>query len=406
MTRFTYTAEKTDGEVYKGVAEAADRFELYGVVRHEGGKIISVNEEAGSGVFNMTSLNMLLARIKEYDKVLLARNLGAMLGAGLSLGRALAVLERQTKNIKLAATISQIAGDVRRGDTLHQALAKFPNVFSSLFVAMVKAGEEGGNLADSLQLIADQMERMYTLKKKIRGALIYPGIIVCAILGIGVFMMTNVVPSLASTFAQMNAPLPASTKFVIGLSNFLVNNIFLAAVIAVVGIVGVIVLFRTSFGKRAGAFASIKMPVIGKLVCEINAARTARTLASLLSSGVDVLGALAITGEVVQNPYFRAVIQDAQHSVGAGEPLSAAFVKREDLYPAFVGEMMSVGEETGALAEMLKRLAIFYEDEVDRATKDMSTIIEPVLMLVIGLAVGFFAVSMITPIYSLSSAIN
>jgi type II secretory pathway component PulF len=141
-------------------------------------------------------------------------------------------------------------------------------------------------------------------------------------------------------------------------------------------------------------------------VRDTNAARTARTLASLLSSGVDVIGSLEITQEVVQNPYFREVLGDAKRAVAQGEPLSSAFTKREDLYPAFVGEMMSVGEETGQLAEMLKRLAIFYEDEVDGTTKDMSTIIEPILMLIIGAAVGFFAVSMITPIYSLSSDIS
>jgi type IV pilus assembly protein PilC len=406
MTRFSYTAEKSTGEVYKGVAEAPDRFELYSIVRHEGGKIVSVGEETGGTIWSMAYWNTKIAVVKEYDKVLMARNLGAMLGAGLSLGRALAVLERQTKNLKLVATIAQVASDVRRGDTLHQAMTKFPNIFSGLFVAMVKAGEEGGNLSDTLQLIADQMERMYVMKKKIRGALIYPGIIIFAIIGIGVFMMTSVVPSLSATFIEMGVKLPASTQAIIALSNFLVKNTILAAVIAVVVVVGSIAFFRTAFGKRVGALVSVKIPIIGKLVCEVNAARTARTLASLLSSGVDVIGSLEITAEVVQNYYFRAVIKDARQAVSQGEPLSAAFVKREDLYPPFVGEMMAVGEETGALAEMLKRLAIFYEDEVDRATKDMSTIIEPFLMIIIGISVGFFAVSMISPIYSLSSNIN
>ncbi len=142
------------------------------------------------------------------------------------------------------------------------------------------------------------------------------------------------------------------------------------------------------------------------MVREVNAARTARTLASLLSSGVDVITALGIVGEVVQNTYVREVIQAAAKGVAQGEALSASFIRREDLYPAFVGEMMAVGEETGQMADMLKRLAIFYEEEVDRATKDMSTIVEPFLMLIIGAAVGFFAISMITPIYSMSQNIN
>lgn len=406
MARFTYTAEKADGELYKGAAEAADRFELYAVVRKEGGKIISIGQEKSGNLWSISYWNAKFSSIKEYDKVLMARNLGAMIGAGLSLARALSVLERQTKNPKLSAVIEEVGSDVRRGNTLHDALAKHPNVFSKLFVAMVRAGEEGGKLSDALKVISDQMERMYTLKKKITGALIYPAIIVLAIIGIGVFMMTSIVPSLAQTFAQMNVPLPTSTKIIIAMSDFLVQyTVWAIAIVVVLGAAGFVFL-RTSFGKRAFAFVVLQIPVIGELVRQVNAARTARTLASLLSSGVDVIGSLEITGEVVQNPFFKSVIDDARKGVASGEPLSAAFTRNENLYPPFVGEMMSVGEETGQVADMLQRLAIFYEDEVDRATRDMSTIIEPFLMLIIGAAVGFFAVSMITPIYSLSNTIN
>ncbi|MSU73862.1 type II secretion system F family protein [Candidatus Kaiserbacteria bacterium] len=403
--KFTYTAEKSDGEVYKGVAEAADRFELYGIVRQEGGKIISLDESDANSWRSMAYWNAKISRVSEYEKILFARNLGAMLGAGLALARALAVIERQTKNPKMSLVISQISSDVRRGETLHQALAKFPRVFPKLFVAMVRAGEEGGDLSSSLAVTSNQMERMYDLKKKIRGALIYPCIILIAIFGIGIVMMIEVVPTLAQTFKEMNATLPTSTQIVIGISDFLVQY----TVVAVGGMVGIAVLLyviaHTSWGKRGLDFFFVHLPLIGTMVREVNAARTARTLASLLSSGVDVITSLEIASEVVQNSYFQKVIKDASTAVGAGQPLSAAFMRREDLYPAFVGEMMAVGEETGQVAEMLKRLAVFYEEEVDRKTKDMSTIIEPFLMLIIGGAVGFFAVSMITPIYQLSENI-
>lgn len=403
--KFTYTAEKSDGEVYKGVGEAADRFELYGIVRQEGGKIISLEESDWNSWRSMAYWNALISRVSEYEKILFARNLGAMLGAGLALARALAVIERQTKNPKMSMVISQVSSDVRRGETLHAALAKFPRVFPKLFVAMVRAGEEGGDLSSSLSVTSDQMERMYELKKKIRGALIYPCIILIAIFGIGILMMIEVVPTLAQTFNEMHATLPASTQIVIGISDFLVQY----TVVAIGGIVGGVVLIyflaHTPLGKRGLDFFFVHLPLIGTMVREVNAARTARTLASLLSSGVDVITSLEIASEVVQNSYFQAVIKDASVAVGAGQPLSAAFMRREDLYPAFVGEMMAVGEETGQVAEMLKRLAVFYEEEVDRKTKDMSTIIEPFLMLFIGGAVGFFAVSMITPIYQLSQNI-
>ncbi len=403
--KFKYTAEKSDGEVYKGVGEAADRFELYGMVRQEGGKIISLEESDPNSWRSMAYWNALISRVSEYEKILFARNLGAMLGAGLALARALAVIERQTKNPKMLLVISQVSSDVRRGETLHAALAKFPAVFSKLFVAMVRAGEEGGDLSASLSVTSDQMERMYDLKKKIRGALIYPCIILIAIVGIGILMMIEVVPTLAQTFNEMNATLPKSTQIVIGISDFLVQY----TVVALGGIVGTVALLyfvlRTPWGRRGSDFFFLHLPAIGMMVREVNAARTSRTLASLLSSGVDVITSLEIVGEVVQNSYFQQVIKEASKAVGAGQPLSASFMRREDLYPAFVGEMMAVGEDTGQVAEMLKRLAIFYEEEVDRKTKDMSTIIEPFLMLFIGAAVGFFAVSMITPIYQLSQNI-
>ena len=405
MSHFTYTAEKNDGEIYRGMAEAKDRFELYQVVRREGGRIISIAEDEAKHPLSLAYWNAKLGKISEYEKILLSRNLGAMLAAGLPLSRAFSVIERQTRNVKLASVVSHIANDIRRGETLHEALAKFPHVFSRLFVAMVRAGEEGGELPQSLSSVSDQMERMYTLKKKIRGALIYPAIIVITIIGIGTLMMIEVVPTLAQTFEEMNAKLPTSTLIVIGISNFLVQNSVLAFALVIIALGGIYAAAHTRIGKRGLDALFLKLPLIGGVVREVNAARTARTLASLLASGVDVLNSLDIVGDVVQNTYFKEIIASAKASVGRGEPLSATFTRNEHLYPAFVGEMAAVGEETGQTTEMFKRLSQFYEDEVDRKTKDMSTIIEPFLMIIIGAAVGFFAVSMISPIYQLSQNI-
>lgn len=404
MSRFHYVAER-GGETYTGVAEAHDRFELYATVRREGGRIVSFTEENADSMLSLQYWNARIGTIKEYDKVLMARNLGSMLSAGLVLARALAVLERQTKNPRLVRTIQEIASSVRRGDTLHEAASQYPKVFSPLFVAMVRAGEEGGDLSGSLAVVADQMERMYALKKKIRSALIYPVIILIAIVGIGALMMIKVVPTLAKTFEDVDAKLPLSTQMIISTSNFLIEYTSLALLLVFGAIAAAYFGLRTERGKIALDFVLLHTPLIGNLVREINAARTSRTLASLLASGVDVISALEITADVVQNHYFKNVLKDASRSIGAGEPLSAAFVRNEHLYPPFVGEMMSVGEETGALAEMLKRLALYYEDEVDRKTKDMSTVVEPFLMIVIGAAVGFFAVSMIAPIYQLTQNI-
>lgn len=403
MAHFSYTAEK-NGEQYHGVAEAVDRFELYQMIRREGGHIVSMQEET-SGWLDFSKVNAMLTRISEADKILFARNLGSMISAGLPLARALSVLERQTKNERLKNTISAVAGEVRRGESLHAALAKFPKVFPPLFVAMVRAGEEAGNLPESLNTVSEQMDRMFVLKKKIRGALIYPSIIVVAIVGIGATMMVVVVPTLAATFKEMKAELPASTKVVIAISDFLSSHTILAVIMVLVAGVGIVAGVRTPSGSRLKDWVFLHLPVIGGIVREVNAARTTRTLSSLFSSGVDVLNSLEITREVLQNSYFKEVVAETSAAVSRGEQLSQSFGRHEDLYPPFVGEMMVVGEETGQTNEILKRLAMYYEEEVDRKTKDLSTIIEPVLMLLIGGAVGFFAVAMISPIYSLSQNI-
>lgn len=331
MAHFVYTAEKNDGEEYKGQAEARDRFELYNIIRREGGRVKSVEEESGTSVWSFAYWSMRMARVKEYEKILFARNLGAMLSAGLSLARALSVMERQTKNVKLARAISEIGSSVRRGDTLHDALAKFPGIFPDLFVAMVRAGEEGGDLPGSLLIVADQTERGYDLKRKIRSAMIYPCIILLAIVGIGTVMLITVVPTLAQTFAEAHAVLPLSTRIVIGISNVLQQDTIFVIAAVLVLIFTVITALKTKIGKRVLDFLLLHLPAIGGIVCEVNAARTARTLSSLLSSGVDMLASLEITYDVVQNSYFREVIKEAQDGVRGGGALSVVFSQHEDL---------------------------------------------------------------------------
>ena len=406
MAKFSYTAERSNGEVYSGVTEAADRFELYKMIRTEGGRLLHFEDSSTSGRFSLAYWNAKISRVNEQQKIMFSRNLGSMMAAGLSLSRAMAVLERQANNPRLKEVVAQVGGDVRRGSTLHVAFEKFPHVFSKLLVAVVRAGEESGDLPGALKMAADQLERAHDLKKKIRGAMFYPTIVLIAIFIIGALMMIYVVPTLASTFEQMHAKLPASTQFVINISNALTHHTLLAFLF-VVGVVAALYTgIKSKRGRVAFGWLVLHLPAIGTMAREVNAARTARTLASLVSSGVDVLTSLEITHDVVQNTQFQAVILEAKKSVAQGEPLSTTFIKHEHLYPAFVGEMMAVGEETGQTPDMLKNLALYYEEEVSRKTKDLSTIIEPLLMLFIGAAVGFFALAMITPIYSVTQNIN
>jgi type IV pilus assembly protein PilC len=402
---FKYTAKNTEGERYDGSADVADRFALYAHIKQEGGTVIEIHESS-KGFNWFKKLNESFGSVAEHEKIIFTRNLGAMIEAGLSLSRALSVMERQTKNPKLRSVLVGLNSDIKKGTNLHTAIGKFPKIFSSLFVSMIRAGEESGKLSEALNLVGAQLERAYTLKKKVRGALMYPMIIVLAMIVIGILMMIYVVPTLTQTFTELGADLPKSTELIIGVSNFLTQHTILALLIPL--LLGVLIFYsaRTKRGKRFFNYIVIKIPIIGELVKEVQAARTARTLASLLASGVEIVTAISITSDVIQNVYYKEVLATAQEGVQSGVPLSKAFTENEHLYPILVGEMISVGEETGRLPDMLSRVAEFYESEVDQKTKDMSTIIEPFLMIFIGVGVGFFAISMISPIYSLSENIQ
>jgi type IV pilus assembly protein PilC len=218
--------------------------------------------------------------------------------------------------------------------------------------------------------------------------------------------MIFVVPTLSATFASLGAGLPLATRVIIGISNFMVHNVIVVILMLVAVIVGGMFFIRSKFGSNLILLGALHMPVIGELVRETYSARMSRTLSSLLSSGVEMLNALAITKEVVEAEIFAKIIAEAEEKVRRGEPLSAAFVSHAKLYPVFVGDMIAVGEETGKVADMLAQVATYYETDVEDRTKDLSTIIEPLLMLFIGVFVGVFAVSMIAPIYSLSSKIG
>ena len=405
MTRFNYKTQNNTGKIETGVIEATDKFSLAAQFKNEGKIVISLSEFKQKDYLKLEVLNEMLSRIKLQDKIIFARNLSTMINAGLSLSRALGVLERQSTNLKFKKVLQSLTYNISKGKSLSDGMKEFPKVFPPLFVSMVGAGEESGNLADSLLIVGNQLEKTYLLKKKIKGAMIYPAIVISAMIIIAILMFIFVVPTLSETFKSMNVELPMSTTIIIGISEFLANHGILALLIAVIVVTVLVILFRTPKGKRYGELTLLHLPIFSKLVKESNSARTARTLSSLLSAGVDVVEAISITKSVVQNSFYKDVLTAAGENVQKGIALSAIFMENSNLYPVLVGEMIEVGEETGKLSDMLLRVAEFYENEVDTATRDLSTIIEPILMVVIGAGVGFFAVSMITPMYSIMSGI-
>ena len=398
---FKFKAISDKGKRTEGVRESQSKFNLYNEIKNEGSILVSA-EEVGQGRFKKYFFKIFsfLGNISTAQKIAFAKNLSAMIKAGLSLSRALSVIERQSSNQRFKSVVENINLEIKKGKTLSEALTNYPNIFSDLFISMAKAGEESGSLSQALSNVTIQMEKTYRLQGKIKGALIYPAVIVGVMVIVGILMFIFVVPGITATFKELNTELPISTKFIIFISDFLSTHWFAAILIILAFVSGIYFSLKTALGKRVSNYAVMRLPVIGDLIKESNAARVARTLSSLLSAGVPVAQAIIITKDIVGNYYYKQVLEEASRVVEKGENISSVFLKNPNLYPTFVGEMMSVGEETGNMSEMLEEVAIFYELDVDERTKDVSTIIEPVLMVVIGITVGFFALSMVAPIYS------
>lgn len=399
--RFSYSAKKnSDGTVVNSTFEGESKSELFRELEKLNLSMLSYKELGSKGININEKFASFFGRIKTIDKITFARNLGNMLEAGLSFTRAISVLEKQTKNQKLKDVFNAINNDISAGKTFHEALQRFPKVFPPIFVYMVKAGEESGNLSESLKVIAIQLEKTYVLQKKIKGAMIYPAVIISVMVIIGIVMMMTVVPKLTQTFVDLKAELPKTTQFIIWVSKTINNHFLLLILAAVVLFVGLYMVLKTKKGKRGMDWFVVRLPIIGRIIIEANAAKTSRTLASLIGSGVNLIQSVEITRDVIQNTYYKDILSETITMVEKGKSLSTVIEQNEKLYPVFVSEMITVGEETGKLASMLQGVAVFYENEVEQKTKDLSTIVEPVLMVIVGAAVGFFAVSMITPMYS------
>lgn len=401
---FHYKILNKEGKVVEGDMEAKDKFALYHTIKQDGATVVSAEEVKDKREYNIPIISALFEGVKTRDKITFAKNLAKMTEAGLPITRALSILERQAKG-QFKKVLVGLEDSLNKGDTLSDAMNVYPKVFSTLFISMVKAGEESGNLAQSLQNVGMQMEKSYLLTKKIRGAMMYPAVIFSLMIVIGVLMMVYMVPTLTATFVGLGIKLPLSTRIIIWISNFL-KSYFIYVILGTIAFIFLSVMgYRTKRGQRISDYMFLHTPVIKEIVKQINSARTARTLSSLISSGVDIVLAIGITKEVIQNSYYKTVLEKIQEVIQKGEPISGVFTANPKLYPLFVGEMVSVGEETGKIGEMLLGVATYYEEEVDQKTKDMSSIIEPILMIFIGAAVGFFALSMLGPTYSLADAL-
>jgi len=405
MAKYFYTAKSLKGETASGVIEAKDEYELSRILRKEGYVLIKARPQGEGAERKKLKISLSLSKnVSLIEKMMFTRNLQVMISAGIPLPRSLKLLGVQAKSIVFKNALEEIREEIVKGKSFAESLNKYPNIFSELFTGMVRVGEEAGTLEDVLKILTQQMEREHELKSKIMGALMYPAVIIVAMLGIGALMLVMVVPKLAQTFEDLKIELPPMTKLVIGIGTFLAEKWYLAILIIIAIIIFLRILSKTKEGKKIIDILTLKLPIISPLVKKTNSAHTIRTLSSLITSGVPIVRALEIISRALGNVYFKTAIANAATKVQKGGKLSEALESYQNLYPPLVVQMIQVGEETGQTSDILAKLADFFEDEVTESTKRLSSIIEPIIMLIIGGAVGFFAVSMIQPMYSMIGA--
>ncbi|MCX6762534.1 MAG: type II secretion system F family protein [Candidatus Moranbacteria bacterium] len=399
MPTFTFVAKNSKGEVRRGKLGGKDAKSVAEALRSDGFFATSIVEDEEKKEHSFGGKMKIFSGVSLKDKMMFARHLGVMISSGLSIPRALDVISNQTKSRNFKNILAKVGEDVKTGNTLGDSLAK-AGVLDELSVNMIRVGEMSGNLEEVLVLLADQLEKEHNLMSKVRGAMYYPAVILVVMIGIGIAMMTYVVPQLTSIFSDVQASIPAPTMLIINTSNFMASHKLLVLLSTLFIFFFIIIFFKTRAGKRVSAFLFLNVPVIKNVTVKVNNARFARIYGSLIKSGVPVVEALKIISETLTNLYYQEAFKKIGEEVQKGKPLHGELAVYPKFFPVLVVQMVEVGEETGKTVDVLGDLARFYEEEIDQVTKNLSSIIEPVLMVIIGIAVGFFAISMLMPMYS------
>ncbi len=396
MSTYVFSAIDLAGAKARGEVEADSKQAVADQLKARGLVVLDVADKHKSKEIELSFMQ----RVSLPELAIFARQLATMISSGMSILRALYVLEEQTESKFLKETIVAVRKDVEAGLALSESMARHPKVFSQLFVAMVKAGETGGVLESSLERVANQMEKDASLRKQIRSAMVYPTLVIFFALVVLIAMVAFVIPVFEGVFKNFGGELPAITQISVGASNAVTKD-WWALIIGTIATVFVFLKWkRSSLGQRQWDRFKLHIPMkIGSIVQEVALARWSRTLASLTAAGVPLLQALEIVGKTGGNVMVEEAMTSVIASVKRGGTLSAPLAK-EAIFPTMVSHMVGVGEETGALDHMLSKIAEFYEDRVDAAVKALTSILEPVMILFIGGIVGFVVISMYMPLFS------
>ena len=404
MIDFIYTAkDKQTGEVRKGKISADSKNAAAGILNEK--QLYPIKIELASEAEPIWKKTAFGTGVKAKDRVIFTRQLSTLVKAGLPITQALDTAIAQVNNAKFKSTLQKIATSVEGGQSLSSSFAQYPQFFNHIFVSLVDAGEQSGTLDETLLRLADQQENEQAVIGKVRGALVYPSIVFAVIIGVVVFMVTTVLPQVGSLYTELGQKLPFITSALLAVSKALINFWYIFILLLVLIVIGIRIGIKTPKGRQLWDTFKLHVPLFSPLFKKVYAARFTRTLSSLVNSGVPLLRSLKIAGESVDNIVVEGIINKASEKVKTGTALSEALSGHDEIVQ-LVPQMIKVGEESGSLGGMLEKVATFFENEVDQTVKNLSAIIEPVMIVFLGVVVLFIVVAVLFPIYSLVSLIG
>lgn len=399
MKRYLYKAKNKNGTLATGEVEAASPEHAAKLVHDKGLIVISINPVRES-LFNF--IKRYRDRITSSDISTFTRQFATMVNAGLPITEALLILRSQAKG-SMQKMVATIMADVEGGESLSVALSRHPTIFSPTYIALVKSGEVGGVLDEVLIRLADNLEKQEEFKGKIKGALIYPIVIVVGMVGVALILMIFVIPKLTSLYSDFGATLPLPTRILMGVSGFVLKAWPLILLVLGLGIYGYIQYRKTPTGRRKTDELLFKLPVIGDFQRQVILTEVTRTLSLMVGAGVSILEGLNITAGVVNNVVISDALKDAAIQVEKGFPVAFSFARHPEAFPFILSQMIAVGEETGKMEEVLKKISRIFEMESDEKVKTLTAAIEPIVMILLGVGVGFMVIAVILPIYNLTS---
>jgi type IV pilus assembly protein PilC len=403
MKKFKYSARDPKGKVVEGELEARDAQAVADILHDKGLIVVSVKEGLGIDLQRLNEIN--IGGVPMKDKVVFMRQMATMVGAGLPLTRSLEIMVQQASNPLFQRVLKNVLNSVQSGKTLADSFRAEEDVFDDITINLIEAGEESGNLEIILEKLAVELEEKNALSGKIKSALIYPAIILLVIIGVVLLMMFILVPAMADIYSDFDAELPFATTLLMNMSDFFINYWWAVLTVLLVLIIGGKYYLDTPKGKRTFDKLILKVPVLGKIITKMQISQFTRILSLLLGSGLSIIKAIELTAQSLGNEMFRDTLMEARDEVEKGGPLAIP-IARSDYYPLLVSSMIAVGEETGEMDKVLAKVSEYYKAEVDEATGNLSTILEPVFLILMGGAIGFIAMAVYMPMFQLSTAIG